>query len=251
MRRRPLLLPMLALFAAFPAAIPAFAAATPTPLQAALSPAQRSASNVALDADRHPDAVLTLAGFRPGDVVADYSAGGGYYSEPIATLVGPKGRVYAQVSPRFYKAEQWDAIRAAHPNIAMLVAPDDAAQFAPNSLDALFAHLVFHDLFLPSKPGQAPHNPQAVIANWFAAVRHGGHVIIVDHVAGSGDVTEVAGRLHRINPDAAKAAMTAAGFVWEGESDILRRSTDDHSLAVFAPGLRGNTDRFAYKFRKP
>ena len=230
---------------------PAIASGSATTVAAALLPAERTAANVALDKDRHPDAVLAFADFRPGDVVADFAAGGRYYSEIVATLVGPKGRVYAQVSPRFYNAEKWDAIRAVHPNIAMLVTSDTATSFAPDSLDVLFAHLVFHDLFLPPKPGQAPQDPHAVIANWFAAIKPGGHVIIVDHAAGPGDVTEVAGRLHRIHPDAAKAAMVAAGFVWEGQSDILRRSTDDHSEPVFAPALRGNTDRFVYKFRKP
>lgn len=36
-----------------------------------------------------------------------------------------------------------------------------------------------------------------------------------------------------------------------GESKELRSSADDKSKSVFDPALRGNTDQFVYKFRKP
>lgn len=241
---------LVALMSALPVA-PALASPSSVAIHQALSPALRSASNVVLDPDRHPAPVLAFVDIQPGDTIADFSAGAGYYSEPMATLTGPTGKVIAQVSPRFYMAEQWDAIRAVHPNITMLVEVDDDARFASDSLDILFAHLVFHDLFLPDAMGQPHHDARAVLANWFSAVKSGGHVVIVDHVAGEGNVTEVAGRLHRINPLAARAAMEAAGFVFESESSALRHGSDTHQLPFFAPGLRSGTDRFIYKFRKP
>ena len=48
-----------------------------------------------------------------------------------------------------------------------------------------------------------------------------------------------------------KADFKRAGFVLVGSSDILRNSADDHSLLVFDPKVRGKTDRFILKFKKP
>ena len=58
-------------------------------------------------------------------------------------------------------------------------------------------------------------------------------------------------RLHRIDPERVKADMTAAGFVFESASNLLRRSEDDHSKLVFDLAVRGKTDRFILKFRRP
>ena len=42
-----------------------------------------------------------------------------------------------------------------------------------------------------------------------------------------------------------------AGFKLEATSDLLRNPADDHSLNVFDPKIRGNTDRVILKFRRP
>jgi predicted methyltransferase len=57
--------------------------------------------------------------------------------------------------------------------------------------------------------------------------------------------------VHRIDPAVVKQEVTAAGFKFEGESPLLRNAADDHTKAVFDPSLRGHTDQFVYKFRKP
>ena len=44
--------------------------------------------------------------------------------------------------------------------------------------------------------------------------------------------------------------MTAAGFKFDGESDVLRNPADDHKLLVFDPAIRGHTDQFSFRFRK-
>ncbi|MCH8303479.1 MAG: hypothetical protein IH912_12065 [Proteobacteria bacterium] len=43
----------------------------------------------------------------------------------------------------------------------------------------------------------------------------------------------------------------AAGFVVDGDANILANPADDHTQGVFAEGLRGNTDRFVLKLGKP
>ena len=52
-------------------------------------------------------------------------------------------------------------------------------------------------------------------------------------------------------PDTGRAEMEAAGFVFDGESDVLRNPADPHTANVFDPSIRGKTDQFAYRFKKP
>lgn len=238
--------------AALLVALPAGAAPPADPAAAAVADPARSAANRALDEGRMPAQMLAFAGFAPGQVVADYGAGGGYYSELIARVVGPKGRVLALNQPAYYKAESWDALRKAHPNVVPVVAPAQGLVLAPRSVDAIFSHLVYHDLyFVSKKTPQPPLDVPAVLKGWFAAVKPGGHVIVIDHAGPAGDPREVADRLHRIDPERVKADMAAAGFVLEAESALLHRSEDDRTKGVFAPEIRGKTDRFALKFRRP
>jgi predicted methyltransferase len=48
-----------------------------------------------------------------------------------------------------------------------------------------------------------------------------------------------------------KQEVTAAGFVYEGETNVLRNPADDHTKLVFDKSIRGHTDQFVFKFRKP
>lgn len=218
---------------------------------AMVADAARTADNRKLDEGRMPAAVLAFAGLHSGDTVADYQAGGGYYTELLSRAVGPKGRVYALVPPGG-KPETWATLVGAHPNVIPLITPVQGMTLAPASVDAMFLHLVYHDLyFVSEKYAHPPMDIAATLKGWFAAVRPGGHVIIVDHAGPAGDPRAVVDKLHRIDPAQVKADMTAAGFVLESEADTLRRAEDDHSKNVFDPAIRGKTDRFMLKFRRP
>lgn len=219
---------------------------------AAVADPARADANRKMDDGRKPLEVLAFAGFKPGEVVADWGAGGGYYSEMIADVVGPKGRVYAVSSPTLFKQEAWDPLLKAHPNVMPLLASAQAQWLAPGSVDAIFAHLEYHDLYFVSEKFHHPKlDVPAVLANWYAAVRPGGEVIVVDHVALPGDPWENTNKYHRIDPEQVKRDLTAVGFVLEGESDVLHRNDDPHDVLVFDPSVRGKTDRFILKFKKP
>ena len=45
--------------------------------------------------------------------------------------------------------------------------------------------------------------------------------------------------------------MIAAGFTFVGSSPLLANPADDHKRAVFDKAVRGRTDQFIFKFRKP
>jgi len=50
---------------------------------------------------------------------------------------------------------------------------------------------------------------------------------------------------------AGREEVEAAGFVLDAESTMLANKDDPHSIKVFDPSIKGETDRFAYRFVKP
>lgn len=110
-----------------------------------------------------------------------------------------------------------------------MAAPIAATQFAPASIDLLFTHLNYHDLYWESEKFKFPRiDVPRVLASWFRAIKPGGQVVIVGHAGPAGDPREVAEKLRRIDPARVKANMAAAGFVLVAESSILHRSEDKH-----------------------
>ena len=228
------------------------ALAKPVDFAKAVADPLRSEDNRKLDEGRHPAEVLAFSGVAPGQSVVDFMAGGGYYTELLAQVVGPTGTVYATDPPSFHDAKSWNRPGLTRPNIRLLLQPLAQAQLATHSIDTIFAHMSYHDLYWESKKYEYPRlDVPRVLANWFAAVRPGGHVVIVDHVGLPDDPRVSVEKFHRIDPERVKADMAAAGFVLEEQSNLLQRSEDAHDKSVFDPAIRGKTDRFMLKFRHP
>jgi predicted methyltransferase len=70
---------------------------------------------------------------------------------------------------------------------------------------------------------------------------------LIDHAGDPGADNET---LHRIDETLVRDAALAAGFTVE-ESPLLRNPADDHTTQVFAPEMRGKTDRFLMKLTRP
>ena len=75
---------------------------------------------------------------------------------------------------------------------------------------------------------------------------------MVDHVGNPGATPfAVADTLHRGDAAATRREIEAAGFRFDGELPVLHNGTDPHTALVFDPAIRGKTDQFVYRFRKP
>jgi len=90
-----------------------------------------------------------------------------------------------------------------------------------------------------------------MLAEIYGSMKPGAVLGIVDHVAETGSPSETGNTLHRIDPQLMKKEIEAAGFVFDGEIDVLRNPDDDHSKPMYAEGVRGKTDRVVYRFHKP
>jgi predicted methyltransferase len=123
----------------------------------------------------------------------------------------------------------------------------------PRSLDAAIFVMSFHDMYWrPADGSWARTDPMLMLRKLHAAMKVGGVVIVQDHVAvPGGDTAEVVDKLHRIDPEVVRRDFKAAGFALEAESTIFAHAEDDHGKGVFDPAIRGRTDQFLFKFRRP
>jgi predicted methyltransferase len=193
--------------------------------------------------------VVAFIGVKPGDKVADIVAG--RFVRIFSRTVGPKGEVYAVMPAEVIKAHPQvegllKATAAQAPNITVTTPPIDHMAL-PQGLDAVFIRQNYHDLH---DKFMGPANVPAFNKAVYAALKPGGVFVILDHAApGTGlSATET---LHRIDPEAVKSEVEAAGFKFDGASDILANPADDHTKMVFNPAIRGKTDQFLFRFRKP
>ena len=94
-------------------------------------------------------------------------------------------------------------------------------------------------------------NTARLLKEIYTGLKPGGVLAVIDHRALAGSGYDACNKLHRIDPEIVKREITAAGFILEGSSDILANPDDDHTKIVFDPAIRGKTDQFVLRFRKP
>jgi predicted methyltransferase len=171
--------------------------------------------------------------------------------------VGPEGRVYSFVPAEVahFKTDPVGRMRtlAKEPgreNVEAVSADLVAMPEVTQQADVLWLHLFYHDLhtaLIQAKGATAADFNRAV----FERLKPGGFYVIVDHAAAAGAGPSQADLLHRIEPSAVREEVEKAGFVLDGESTILVDKNDPHSVKIFDPSIKGETDRFAYRFVKP
>jgi predicted methyltransferase len=219
---------------------------------AAVADARRPQEDKDRDANRHPAETLAFARIEPGDRVADILPGDGYFTRLFAVAVGEEGRVYPTIRPDGVASEFETPIlevAAQYPNATMARVPYDALAF-PEPLDVVFTAQNYHDMALTE---YNLGDRTAMNASAFAALRPGGLYIVIDHAGPAGLPLETNAQTatHRVDQALVRAEVEAAGFVFDGESDVLRNPADTRTINVFDPAIRGQTDQFMMRFRKP
>jgi predicted methyltransferase len=227
----------------------------PADIAAAVADGARPAADKERDADRKPAEVLAFAGLKPGGQVAELLPGGGYFTRIMSKVVGSKGHVYALVParspdapadmPDFAARVKAIAADPTYANVSVVVEPFSQLG-VPAPVDLVWTSQNYHDLH--NLPGLDVGVFNKMV---FDDLKPGGIYLILDHSAEPGSGIRDTATLHRIDPAAVTQEVLAAGFVLVGKSDLLRRPGDNRAVKVFDPSVRGKTDQFILKFRKP
>jgi predicted methyltransferase len=225
----------------------------PAYITAAVANPNRPDADRKRDDDRKPAECIAFTGMKPGERVVDMIPGKGYFPKIFSGVVGPKGWVYA------YFPSDLDALYKKnnvtippppdpnYPNVSSIHAP--MAQFlVPEQVDIVWTSQNYHDLH---DKFFGPVDVAAMNKAIFAALKPGGLFIVLDHAAEAGSGLRDTDTLHRIDPAQVKTEVEAAGFKFVGESKVLHYPDDNHTLKVFDAAVRGKTDQFIFKFKKP
>lgn len=226
------------------------AANVPSYVSTAVADKARPEKDTARDADRKPAEIMTLAGVSPGKRVVDVGPGAGYYLRIISRIVGAKGHVYGfnptWVAEKFPVAPHGVTTLASngYANVESVVQAMADIKIEPK-VDIIFISQLYHD----------QHWQKVDIAKMnkaiFDTLKPGGIYFIIDHIGRGVSTVEQIDKVHRIDPSIVREEVLAAGFELVTDSDLLRNPYDLGDKSVFDPTIRGHTDQFIFKFRKP
>jgi predicted methyltransferase len=229
------------------------------PIAAAVADTSRPQADTDRDAARKPAEMLAFAGVKPGQQVIELLPGGGYFTRLLSLTVGPKGHIYALGFPPRPAAPGSSAPPMANPldalakdphypniTVSTMAAINSDPPTVPTGVDLVWTSDNYHDL----------HNgPTADIAAFnkhvFSVLKSGGVFVVIDHVGAAGTGISQTSTLHRIDPEAVKTEVEAAGFKLAGSSDAAHNPDDPHTAGVRDSSIRFHTDEFALKFVKP
>ena len=201
--------------------------------------------------------LIRFARVDAGSTVIDVYPGEGDWTRLFSDAVGPEGRVYSFVPGEVadFKNDPVGQMQAlakepGRANVEAVSADLVAMPEVARPADIVWMHLFYHDLhtrLIQAKGATAADFNRAV----YGLLKPGGFYVIVDHAAAAGSGTGDTQSLHRIDPATVRAEVEAAGFALDAESAMLVKAGDAHAIKVFDPSIKGETDRFAYRFVKP
>ena len=230
-------------------AFAAAAAATRAKIEQDLGGNIRDAAEVARDANRKPAEVLEFFGLEDDMKVLEISPATGYWSKFVGpTLCNNGGELVFSVSVSdgfksdVMSLDGLSCSSAINDEVSLQNIPEFS--FDDDDFDMV---LTFWNLHNPSAEGRENMN-RAV----FDALKPGGIYGTVDHTRRHMEPTSrEAQNGRRLDPVLIIKEMIDVGFEFVDFSDMHYHTEDDLTREVGTPGVRGNTDRWVLKFRKP
>ena len=255
-------------------AAPATTTSSDAALAAAIAGTWRDPKNSARDAYRHPQQTLDFFGVEPGQTVIEITPGGGWYAEILAPYLRDDGRYVAAVwddaipgQPK-YRYDLNKTLRAKFAGNAAVFGAPDVRVFDPKA--PVFGAANAADVVLTFRNAHNwvdDGNAEAYFSAFFAALKPGGVLGVVDHRAKPGTDLATMKKSGYLTEALVIELAQGAGFVLEARSEVNAnpRDTADHPNGVWTlpPSNNhdaaddakykaiGESDRMTLRFRKP
>jgi len=229
--------------------------ATKAKLQTAMQSDLRSAQETERDRNRRPVETLEFFGLRDDMRILELVPGGGWYTKLLAPTVAEKGEYFAALGTRRVKenlmgkpglekieikAEDARLFREEGARFLSVELPENG--FDLQNVDMVLTFRNYHNF--------AEDARKAINEAAFKALKPGGVYAVVDHTARHMESSNSENR-RRVDPVLAIKEIQEAGFEFEDYTDLHFRKDDELIYEVGRRSVRGNTDRWTFKFRKP
>jgi arsenite methyltransferase len=167
---------------------------------------------------QQPQKVIENLQVRPGAIIADLGAGGGYFTLKLANAVGTAGKVYAvDIDREMTDLIAREAKKESATNVETIIAKQDDPLLPTTGVDLIFTVNTYHHF----------DNRVAYFANLRKYLRPGGRIAVIDFDRRAW----LEGLLRHYTPsEFIKREMEQAGYVLRQEFDFL----DRQSFLIFA-----------------
>ncbi len=164
------------------------------------------------EAEEQPTRALQIMQITPGLTVADIGAGSGYFTERLARLVGPTGRVFAtdiqqgmiDLLKRRLSAERIQ-------NVTVILSEPSNPRLPTGTIDLALMVDVYHEL----------DDPQTVLGHIRTALKPGGRLVLVEYKGEDPTIPILPS--HKMTVAQAKIEVEAEGFVMTTANSSLPR----------------------------
>jgi predicted methyltransferase len=177
----------------------------------------------ARDAAGEPGELVRLLGVKPGMAVADIGAGSGYYVVRLSSVVGPKGRVFAEdIMPDYLQGLRRRVRDLGLRNVTVTQGEPHDPRLPAGSLDAAILVHMYHEIT----------QPYALLYNLVPALKPGARVGIIDAFRQTAE--------HGTPPELLRCELAAVGY---RQISFDRLAASGAYLAIFAPPLVADRPR--------
>ena len=156
------------------------------------------------------DLVLENLPLQAGDSAADLGAGSGYFTLPMARIVGEAGTVYAvDIQPQMLAIVERRSAQSGLENIEPVLATTLSPGLPANSIDLALMVDAYHEF----------ESPREVMLALRESLVPGGKVVLIEYRAEDPTVPIIPS--HKMTEKQVKAEMEAVGLEFVSNSDIL------------------------------
>lgn len=220
-------------------------------LQKALAADVRSAEDKARDASRKPAETLTFLGIKEDMRVLELVPGKGWYTKILNHMLSDQGQLYVAIGTQRLDFDQpaFEGVEVVGANYKFertdspgFVANLSDGDFGIKDLDLALTFRNAHNLTSEAR--------RKLNKDVFNALAPGGIYGVIDHTKRH-MAPNTAETWRRADPVQIIKEALDAGFVFEDYSNLHYRPSDSLEFDTQHETIKGDSDRFTLKFRKP